>query len=74
MATALSRSDKRLKKYYISDEMDRREDEEEAENGGSEHESVSSECEIEGGNCEDTEAETDNKNGEIVELVKVNTS
>jgi hypothetical protein len=26
--------------------------------------SVSSECDIEDGNCEDTEAETDNRNGE----------
>lgn len=39
-------------------------DEEEVENVGSGHESVSSECDIEGGNCEDNEAATDNKNGE----------
>jgi hypothetical protein len=42
-----------------------REDEEEVANVGIEHESVSSECEMtESGNCEDTEAETGDKNGE----------
>jgi hypothetical protein len=30
---------------------------------GSEHESVSSECEAEDGNCENSEAETDDRNG-----------
>jgi hypothetical protein len=33
---------------------------------GNEHDSMSSECETEGGNCEDAEAETDEKNGEQI--------
>jgi hypothetical protein len=37
--------------------VDGREDDEEAGNAGSEHERVSSECETEDGNCENTEAE-----------------
>jgi hypothetical protein len=44
--------------------MDGREDEKEVGNVGSEHESVSSECEIEDGSYEDTETDTDDKNGE----------
>jgi hypothetical protein len=40
------------------------EDEEAVGNAGTEHESVSSEYETEDGNCEDTEAETGNRNGE----------
>jgi hypothetical protein len=43
--------------------MDGRNDEE-AGNVGIEHESASSECEIENGDCEDTKVETDNRNGE----------
>jgi hypothetical protein len=40
------------------------EDEDAVGISGSEHESVGSECEIEDGNCEDTEAETGNRNCE----------
>jgi hypothetical protein len=39
--------------------MDGKEDEEKARNVGREHKSVGSD----GGNCEDTEAETDSSNG-----------
>jgi hypothetical protein len=44
--------------------MDRKKDEEEVGSVGSDHESVSSECEIEGGSCEGTETDTDDKNDE----------
>jgi hypothetical protein len=44
--------------------MDRREDEEELQKVGNELGSVSSERDTEDVNCEDTEAETDNRNGE----------
>jgi hypothetical protein len=45
--------------------MDGKEDEEEVGNVGIEHKSVSIEYEItESGNCEDTEVETGDKNGE----------
>jgi hypothetical protein len=37
---------------------------EEVGNVGSEHESLSSNCEAEDGNCEDTEVHTNDKNGE----------
>jgi hypothetical protein len=53
-----------FKKHYISDEMGGREDEEGAGNVGCEHEKISSECEIEDGNCEDTEVEINDRNGE----------
>jgi hypothetical protein len=54
-----------FKDCCISDEMDGREDEEEVGNVDIEHKSVSIECEItENRNCEDTEAETGDKNGE----------
>jgi hypothetical protein len=39
-------------------------DREEAVNAGSEHESVSSECETEDDNCKDTETEIDNRDSE----------
>jgi hypothetical protein len=44
--------------------MDGGEDEKEVGNVSSEHVSVSNECEIEDGICEDTEAGTDDRNGE----------
>jgi hypothetical protein len=44
--------------------MDGWEDEEEIGNKGCKHESLSSECKTEDGNCEDTEAKTDDRNGE----------
>jgi hypothetical protein len=49
---------KRYEKWYISDEMDAREDEECVGNVGSEHESVSSEFQTEDGNYKDTEVRT----------------
>jgi hypothetical protein len=52
------------KKCCISVKMDGIENEEAAGNAGREHESVGSEYQREDGNCEDTEAETDNRNGE----------
>jgi hypothetical protein len=49
-------------KCCITDETDGKKDK--VGNADSEHESVSSECETEEGNWEDSEAETDNLNGE----------
>jgi hypothetical protein len=48
----------------VSDEMVGRGGEKNTGYVSSEHESVSSECEIEDGNCKDSEAETGNRNGE----------
>jgi hypothetical protein len=44
--------------------MDGREGEQDVWNVGSEHESISNGFETKDWNCENTEAETDNKNGE----------
>jgi hypothetical protein len=44
--------------------MDGLEDEDEVENAGSEHDNISTECETQDGNCKDTEAETEDRNGE----------
>jgi hypothetical protein len=52
MEMDLSRTDKGFKECYISNEMDRREDQQEDESVGSEH------------NCEDDKAETDHRNSE----------
>jgi hypothetical protein len=71
MATDLTRSDiERLEKCCISDEMDGIEDGEEIENVGRKLERFNSVCETEDGNCEDTEAETDDRNGEQSETGK----
>jgi hypothetical protein len=48
----------------ISDEMDKREDEEEVGNIGNENECVGNECEKKDGNFENIKAETDNWNGD----------
>jgi hypothetical protein len=55
---------KEFKNCHTSDAMYGREDEEKSGNVGSEHESVSSDCETEDVNHKNTEAETDNRNGE----------
>jgi hypothetical protein len=56
----LSRSEsKDLKSCYTADELDGMEDEEEVGNVGSEHENVRQD-----GNCEDNEADTDDRIGE----------
>jgi hypothetical protein len=60
----LSISDRVFKICRISDEIDGGEDEKEVWNISSEHVNVSNECEIKDGSCEDTEAETDDRNGE----------
>jgi hypothetical protein len=48
----------------ISDEIGGMEEEEEAGNIGSEHESVSSECKVKDQNCKGTDVERDDGNGE----------
>lgn len=54
---------KEFKKCCISDEMDGEKDEAEDGNVGSEHESVNHKCKTVYWDCEDTEVETDDKNG-----------
>jgi hypothetical protein len=53
-----------FKKCRVADEMDSGEDEKEVWNDSSERVNVSNKCEINDGNCEDTEAEIDDRNGE----------
>jgi hypothetical protein len=56
---------KGFRKCCISVRMGGREDGGEAGNAGSE-------CETEDGNCKDTEAETDNRDGDRLNLVELN--
>jgi hypothetical protein len=58
-------------KSAVSADMNRREDEEEVGSTGTEHESVSSECETEDGNYEDSEAKADDRNGEQGEFSNI---
>jgi hypothetical protein len=71
MSADVSRNNSQsTEKGCTSDEIDGMKGEKEVGNIGSEYETLGNECETEDQNCEDIEAETDDRNGKQVESVE----